>query len=229
MAQEKEEKRRGPRFPPGYFACKRTIAELERFQELLRHHRRWAHQIQFARDLKELIPADTKPEHEHTVIEREMNRLIPLVAQSLELVGITTVVSWTTIEDQWWEGQSKYAPKEHQQNLILNALHLPDKEGRATFFDALLGYLDRGIGAYTELKKRAIRRKYNPVAWIAFVMSLPIRVISRAGLESDDSESTIVSAYAWFIRIVVGIILVFMATKLGISIDWKEILSFLKP
>src|SRR5690242_11774025 len=101
MTEGEQPRPRAMRFPPGYFACGRVVKDLQKFQDLIRHHRSWAHQIEFARPLKELIPKDTKPEHEQTVIEREINRLLPLVGQDLFMVGISTHVTWKKLEDAW--------------------------------------------------------------------------------------------------------------------------------
>ncbi|MGE3278094.1 MAG: hypothetical protein AB7O67_23540 [Vicinamibacterales bacterium] len=153
MPDDKQHEPKSFRFPPGYFACSRAIERLKKFQDLIRHHKRWAHQIEFARPLDQLIPKGTKPEHQHTVIEREINRLLPLVGQDLHMVGVPTGVSWKKLEDAW-----DY-----------------DKP-------------NQGIGVYDSMQSSARRRKFMPLSWLAYAVSIPVRVLIRAGLVSPFRE-----------------------------------------
>jgi len=212
------------RFPPSYWACKKIVENLKRFQDLLRHHYRWAHQVEFARPIHELIPPDTKPQDEQSVIDREINRMLPRVYRNLELVGVTTGVSWTEIEDQWWKTEGdKYAPKKHSNDLLLNCLHLPTQGSRAGFFDQLIAFLDQAIGAYEDLQRAAVRRMRNPLHWIAFVISIPIRIFDRAGFDLNGTEWKIV---VWILQVLVGLGLILVLVKLKVSIPWDKVLEF---
>lgn len=82
---------------PGYFTCKKILFELEKFQNLIPHHSRWAHQLSYAKPIKELIQ-DFQEKNRHWLIRREINRLIPLVRQALAWAGIETLITTTKEE-----------------------------------------------------------------------------------------------------------------------------------
>lgn len=73
---------------PGYRECERILDRLRRFQDLVRHHQRWASEIERARPLEELLPEGTKPTEQPSEIKRQIRRLIPLVARDLTLGGV---------------------------------------------------------------------------------------------------------------------------------------------
>ncbi len=47
------------RVTPSYFECGRRLEVLRRFQDLVRQNERWAHEIDFARPLADLLPEGT--------------------------------------------------------------------------------------------------------------------------------------------------------------------------
>jgi hypothetical protein len=228
MAEE-EPVPKGPRYLPGYFRCRRAIDRLERFKDLVRHHQRWAHQIEFARPLSQLIPPVKEQHHEHTIIEVELNKMIPLVSRDLDLVGIQTRVSWNTSDPEfdYDNSREKYVNHEHHRDLIDGYFEMQREEPRmrGQAFDLVLQKADRGIGVYEHLKSAAIHRTFNQIWWLAYLVSIPVRVLDHAGLGGAQADSKLVSAYGWTLRIVFLLILAFGATKLGITIPWREMLK----
>jgi hypothetical protein len=234
MAGEDEPPKRAhvprPRYPPGYFACRRVIARLKRFQDLIRHNQRWGHQVQFARRLDELIPKDTELAKVPWVIESEINKLMPIISWDLRRVGIPTGVRWEDRDDEFeMIGTSpKFKKVRCNADLISDYFELPREGSNARFFDMVIAAVDRGIGAYEMLQRHALRRKYNPLDWIAFLLALPILVLERAGIASEETDSKLVTGYAWIIRILIAILLGLTVTKLGTSIPWNVVTGFLK-
>ena len=210
------ERERGPRvLSPGYFACRRAIDRLGRFQDLARHHQGWAHQIDFARPLDQLLPGGYKPAQEPWVIQRELNRLIPAVLFCLQDAGIPTTVI------------HRHGASEHRSDLIANYFELLRCSSDAETFDLLIATLDRGIGVCEAAKSNAIYRKLNPMHWVAYLMRLPLTLLELAGLTDKSTPGGIVKAYAWLVRLLVLLILCLAATRLGISIPWDRLLTFI--
>src|SRR5205814_393913 len=95
--------------------------------------------------------------------------------------------------------------------------HLPH-DGLATAFTEVVGKLDEGIGLYEELKRRAFRELFNPLAWIAHVLYAPVWVMQRAGLEDpNEPPSAVLRAYAWVLRVMAFIAVALLLKKLGLG------------
>ena len=77
---------------PGPWHCQGSLGRLARFLDLIRHHRRFATQIRFARPLTELIGMEREDPGSSEIIKREINRLIPLVTQDLRLGAVSASV-----------------------------------------------------------------------------------------------------------------------------------------
>jgi hypothetical protein len=69
---------------------------------------------------------------------------------------------------------------------------------------------------------------FSPLSWIAAAVRLPISILERAGIESGEASSGVLKAYALLMRAIMLVILLFIAAKLGISIPWEKLFTFLK-
>jgi hypothetical protein len=92
MTDSVDAKRERPWHPPGYRASGRGIERLEKFQDLVRHLDRFGADLNLARPISDLIPgAPIERSHDQVrLIEREINRLVPVVFHDLREVGIPT-------------------------------------------------------------------------------------------------------------------------------------------
>lgn len=206
---------------PGYWRCRRILNRLRKFQDLVRHQERWGYDLDNAQPLEALLPkgTDTSPANAHQVsqlIEKQINRLIPLVQFDLTVTGINTGASIRVNDDpeQW-----------RDINLVSSYLdQLPPEVPRNRRYELLMQCLERNIGWFEERQRRATWDAVNPLHWLAQVARLPITVLEMAGLVPTQKEhSQFVTVYVWLLRFVFLLILVFAATKLGISIPWKWI------
>lgn len=208
---------------PGYWRCRRVLRRLHEFQDLVRHLERWATDVENARPIEELLPkgTDTSPANAfrvHQLIERQINRLIPLVSRYLSAAAINTRARFRYRgypADEWREG-----------DLVAGYFENVPVEGRQERFERLMRCLETGIGVYEERQRGAIRDGLNPLYWLALTLRLPITVLEMAGLITTYEEhSQFVKAYVWLVKVVMLSVLILGATKLGISIPWGEILS----
>jgi hypothetical protein len=217
--------------PPGYLACNRVIERLRRFQDLVRHDQRWAHQIEQARPLGQLIPPNLPEHQKHLAIEKELNRIIPLVARDMDRAGISTGITWTTKEEEYDFEKSvpRFFDKKHTADLVSGYFELPKgSRMRGQTFDMLLRSVDQAIGVYEHLRTYAIHRKFNPLHWAAFVLSIPVQVLELAGLDGAEVPSKLVTAYGWALRIVFLGAAALAATYFGIKIPWNAMLQIFK-
>jgi hypothetical protein len=213
--------------PPGLFACRRAIDTLKRFQDLVRHYMPLPPDIDFARPLSELIPAGTKKEHEHSTIEQQINRLAPRVSRDLALAGIDTHVSLSKWEEKEFGGL-EMEKVSLDQDLIGNYFDMQHGGSSLQTHRMLMYAIEEGIGVYESFKSAAMRRMFNPITWVAAVVRLPITILERAGVESGEASSGVVKAYGLLLRVLMLVIVLFIAAKLGISIPWEKLFAFLK-
>lgn len=207
-------------YSPNYFECKWAIERLKRFQDLIRHDKGYADQVRYARSLVELIPEliKTKKIDEHWIIEREINRLIPIIQNDLHLAHIETLITHKTSDLEYDDEKGVHKPKERKSsyNLIRDYFELPNKH---EFFEMIIKSVERGIGWYLGRERNAFIEIFNPLSWLAFFIRVPIIIIQKAGIET--SNKVVAESYAWLIKIIMLILLIFIATKLGISIPWS--------
>jgi hypothetical protein len=88
--------------------------------------------------------------------------------------------------------------------------------------------LERGIGGYEEMQRASVRRAFNPISWMAWIVGIPIRVLELAGVPMDDASSKGVSVIAWLLRLAMFVVVTFTAAKLGFSLPWDRLGAFLK-
>ena len=211
---------------PGYWRCRQVLRRLHEFQDLVRHRERWAPDIEIARPLEELLPkgTDISPANGFRVIqliERQINRLIPIVSRNLLRGGINTRIRCRVRnhpQDEWRE-----------VDLVLGYFErLPDG-GQQERYERLMRCLEAGIGVYEERQRGAKRDSLNPVHWLALILRLPITIMESAGLITTHEEhSRFVRVYAWLMQVVMLLLLIMLATKLGISIPWGGVLKAVK-
>ncbi len=216
--------------PPGFLKSRRAEERLSLFQDLVRHHQRWGHQIRFARPIEELLPPNTPPNDRYPLLEREIQRLIPLIREDLRAAGVLSVFSMTSKEFEYDFEKGKQLPHETTQtyDVVRDYFLLPHDNTRAKYFDLLMAVLEQGIGFYLETRRSALRRKLNPVSWLACVIRFPVLVLEAGGLEGQAGKSAVYGVYAWLLRLVILAILALIATKLGVSIPWRQLVALLK-
>src|SRR5712692_2100369 len=214
------------RLTTGYLECARRIEILKRFQDLVRHRERWAHQIGFARPLEELLPEGTTELTQWEVIDQQISRLQPVVGAFLALAGIGTV--FTFLEPSFDREKSRVVmdPAGHY-DVILQYFELPQGDlGRArqAWFEKVMNVLEQGIGVYEARRARALREKFNPLAWVAGILRFPVIVLGRAGLlDTEEGPSMVLRGYFWLVRVLFLMILTLLAARLGLSTPWQRI------
>jgi len=226
------------RLTTGYWDCRKRIARLRRFQNLIRHREKWGHQLDLAPPLATLIPElyreipdeersgympNLTPEQvrvmrEPAIIEREINRLIPMVHAYLNVLGIDTRRTYS----RWNHAEGREDKTEF--DLISDYFYLPP-EGTGSSFNAVIGVVEQGIGVYEARQHVAKLEILNPLLWFAWIIRSPLYVLERAGFDESPAavQSAVFQGYAWIVRSLVVVLLVLLATKLGISIPWQQI------
>jgi hypothetical protein len=220
---------RRPRFAPGIFACKRAVVRLTEFRDLVAHDQRWGGHFQQARPLTELLPPGTPRDRQHLVVEQVINKRIPSTWVILHNAGIPTDVAWTDNRLVWDYDAKDTRPrnKRSSADLVADYFQVLRDDQNGELFEMLIHVLDQSVGYYDDMQKRAWKRKYNPLDWIAYVFSLPVRILDRAGLLREPTPSTGMAIFEWILRIVFAAILLFGA-YLGMKIPeaiWQLIVK----
>jgi hypothetical protein len=212
----------------GIWRARRGIAILQRFQNLVRHHLG----IKFPGEpalvpLEELIPGETGDLSDQMVrrkaVEREINRLIPVVSDILVIAGVDAVFERTGYEDAEF-GRSR--------KKVTVPIHIIEHSFNETQLDLdayrfLMQTIERGVGAYQARYAVARREALSPISWAAWIVGLPLTVMNRAGFDSAEAASTAATVWGWVIRFVMLTICLLIATRVGVSIPWKELLESL--
>ena len=167
-----------PRFlrPPGYFATKRVIAALKKFQNLIRHRERWAYDLPFACPIEELIPSSIPAQQQGDYLDQEITKEMQLIQWNINAAGVQTAVIYNrrnTINDQI---------RNDHYDLILDYFRLPRAEDSHKAYAAVMQALSQAIGVYEARLRQAKRELYNPVIWIANLVHIPVMILERAGI-----------------------------------------------
>jgi hypothetical protein len=213
--------------PLTYWQCRRLIGWLKRFQGLVIHREKWGIYMQDAAPIEELLPGVDENER-WRIIDREINRLVPLVSFALNRIYISTQVTLTDYASEVKEGQLAKKQINRTYSLIDNYFELPRGNRRQDCFRLLMQALERGVGGLEEEKRTAVRMAFSPISWLAWVVEIPIRVLERAGVPMEDASSKGVHAIGWVLRLGMFIVVAFVAAKLGLSVPWEKLFSFLK-
>lgn len=211
--------------PPGYFECKRIIARLRLFQDLARYREGFGHEIQFARTLEELLPEGTSEAQRPFVIDRELNRLIPIIHRDLHRAEIPTDMVEVT------KKSTKFDKEGHVvETVIVKGSDydiLEHFHGHQNVFQVLMTEMERAIGVYQEWQNAAFRDFFNPLVWLAWFIRLPISLRERAGLQDAATASCVIQGYGWIIRVCVAVLIVLtvslVLTWLGVPVPWDKI------
>jgi hypothetical protein len=157
-------------------------------------------------------------------MEREINRLIPLVGSALDYIKISTTVTLSDYERDLATENLAMTKVNRTYDLIDDYFELP-REGRQSqeFFRLLMQTLERGIGGFEEAMRAAVRRALSPISWLAWIVEIPVRILERAGVPMEDASSKGVHAIVWVLRLGMLIVVSFVATRLGLSIPWEKL------
>jgi len=221
-----EDTKRKHRRLVGYGAAKRTIKRLRRFQDLVRHHQRWASELQHARPLEELLPPNTPENHQRAEIARQINRLIPMVVNDIRRVGIPCLVPFgNRLYDPERRAFVRDRETEETYHVIADYFDLP-RDASASASDRVMRVLEQAIGAY-EHRLRAARWEWiNPLAWIASILYAPLWILERATLIDPYEPPTVLTKiYQWIAQILFLVLLSLLITLAGFEIPWEEIVS----
>ena len=177
--------------------------------------------------MSELFPGEEKrPPPE--VLEQHLNRLLPMVHRDLVRADIPIRITMSTTRRRPSENNPLISVPEtvtDHYELPINLFDIPDSRYGARY-NLMTAMLDRGIGFYEQRRDDAYWELFNPLVWIAFVLSAPLFILERAGLE-DVGPAWLVNLYGWVVQALVLGLMIFGLTKLDVSIPWGEILLFL--
>jgi|HubBroStandDraft_6_1064221.scaffolds.fasta_scaffold30862_3 hypothetical protein len=205
---------------PGYFATKRILKRIHRFQDLIRHRERWAADLEFACPLEDLVPANVPEIQRVQYLDGEILRMMQGVHRAVNFAGVPTGVYYERRNPVDQENE-----REHY-DLILDYQRLPRQDDAYKSFQAVMGVLEQAIGVYDVRLNQAKREIFNPVAWAAHLIRLPITVMERAGLVGHEKTvEMVLGGYAKFMRVAMSVILILIALLLGVKIPWKEIVA----
>jgi hypothetical protein len=206
---------------PGYFAVKRKLAGITRFRDLIIHRERWAGADQDASPVQELFP-DLAPGTQPTrdVIDREIKRAQRPVHFDLNFAHVPTGVIHKEFD------HAKNGMVETSYDVILDYFRLPRDHKPHLAYEATMNTLEQGIGTYQVALSHARRELYDPVAWLAKVIRIPITVMERAGFGGHEkTQELMLGGYVRFIKIAMGAFIIVVTLLLGIKIPWKEIVA----
>jgi hypothetical protein len=205
---------------PGFWRTKTKLHRARRLQDLIRHRERWAGDIDLAQPLEKLLP-DFPPDKRSAVLDQEINRLLRVVHWDLNSYGVPTAYIFEDPYDQTG------SPEKKKYDIILDYFRLPRYSGREhAAFNAAMRTLNEGIGVFEAHLLRAKRDLFNPIAWAAHLIRLPITVMERAGfIGHEKTEELMLGGYAKFMKIAMSFILFFIALRLGIKVPWKNLLD----
>jgi hypothetical protein len=159
------------------------------------------------------------------LLDREINRLIPLVVEHLGTAEVNTEVIVQELDQRLDNERIIQRHVDRPYDLFESYFEL---EGRSDTFIFQMQALERGIGVYSARRERAFREMFSPITWLAWAVSLPILVLERAGVPMEDASSSGVQAVAWLLRLGMFVLIALVGTKLGVSIPWDKIGSLLK-
>jgi hypothetical protein len=224
MADDREEraaKHRGRMMrSAGYFQCKRVIAFLREFQDLVRHDFRFESQHAH-RTLEVLVPGSEVPANRERLLHARINQLIPRVRNALWVAGIRT-----DMVSEEYEGSSLEDPKKVERRFDLIE-HYFDHNHDLQSYRYVIQALDRGIGVFEQKERHEFRQLFNPVTYLAWCLRLPITILERAGIDVDEASSVMIRSYGWLVRLVMLLLLALLAKRLGITGVWDKVIQYL--
>jgi hypothetical protein len=170
------------------------------------------------RPLAKLLPKNTPADREQKALVAEINKLIPLVASALHRGRLIPEIAWTEKNKEFDENfVQKLSKERHDAHLILDYFYLYEHE-TVNFQTSLVGVLDQGIGVYEMYRRGSVRRKLNPISWLGFLLSIPVRALIDAGLLSPerDADTTVLK---WVLGLVQAAWVAFVAYLIKLATD----------
>jgi hypothetical protein len=165
------------RRPPSLVDCIRTIKQLERLKDLIRHQHRWAHQT--PRRSLEVLGIESSSQ-----LRTEINKLLPIARRAAFKAQVSTQV--VTQERQRPFVDGKY--KDTTYDLFVNYDRVLEKDGpSAGWFDLVLDSLDQAIGWYEDRRRRLLLQLFNPLRLIAHLLRVPVTVLEYMGFDATGS------------------------------------------
>jgi len=213
MAEEETKGSSSPSPPRlSYFEYKRTLKRLERFQNLIAHRGNCAINLQLVPPIEQLLPKIPE-QNRHSMIDREIKRLMFVVHHDFSTTNISTTLIYRPVTGV----ETKY-------DLVLDYFDLlgsQNIDGHAS----LMLLLENCIGIFQDRKRKAFSELFNPLTWLALGMRAPISILEKAGLADDNTRSLVVKMYSRIMQTLMFLIIAFLATKLGVSIQWQDIFT----
>ncbi len=212
---------------PSYWECNKCLRWLKRFQGLLIHRDNWGLYAQDAPPLDRLLPGVAEKD-KYRAIEREINKLVPLVSSVLDAVEISAAVTHSQYEHDLAQPGLPLKEVKRTYDLIDEYFELPRGEQSQEFFTMIMHTLDRAVGGFEEYRRMSVRRMCNPIWLTAAVVSIPIKVLVRAGVPMEDASSKAVQGIGWLLRLSMLALIALVCTKVGISIPWDKVIAVFK-
>ena len=189
----------------------RTIRQLEKLRDLIRHDNGRAHQINLARPLKKLGINEKDP-NRHQEIRSKINSLIPIAQRSAAQAQVSTGIIVT-------EKKVGISPIEYEDihyDLFIHYHTLMSEDYRSTIrFDMTIDVLDQVIGYYKEVRYRRLINLLNPLRIVASILRIPISVLEYMGFDArGTAANTVLSIIIRFIWILfLAILVVYFSEK----------------
>jgi hypothetical protein len=205
---------------PGYWATKRKLERLRRFQNLIRHRERWAPDMAFACPIEGLVPPSIPEGDRYYYIEQEIYRLMRIVHRDLNFAGVPTGIYY-----KHWDPVEQKDERE-DYDTILDYFRLPREQSARQAFEAVMGVLEQGVGIYAARLSQARWELFNPITWAAYAVRIPITIMERAGLVGHEKTTEMVlGGYARVMKFLMIAILCLILILLGAKVPWKEIIT----
>jgi hypothetical protein len=194
-----------------------------RLRDLIIHKERWGSHIDLAPKLAVLFPGETVDVNLYSTaqrIEQEIQQTRRMVWWDLNYIGVPTGVVYSERPIPGLE------PEEKKYDVIMDYFRLPRSENAHGAFVAVIDVLEQGIGLWKGRLRQAKLELFNPIIWAAKAIRLPITVMERAGFGANEkTQELLLGGYGKFMRIAMGLILMFLALILGLKVPWKEIVT----
>jgi len=194
---------------PTYWACKQILNRLEDFRNLLFYYCPYAgYEEKASKPLSQYVDGTLPHYRQVDQLKEKISNHVELVGRALKRAGIPTII------ERW----SSDADKKETIDVFLNIFgYLKSDRGTAEPYNVLLDLVNRGIGIYEARRKAEKRSFWNPLHWIGLLLKLPLSIIVEADLVSDEeARRTLFKIYARIIEILMLIILLLVADKLGV-------------
>lgn len=194
------------RYPVGYLASKRAIAELDQYRSLVWHLYGYADDMI---DNPELIPLeklikDYDRKHQRKQIKREIDKMVPIILRRFNYVGAPT----------------RYKFSEHGIGKSLDIvvdIYQDFDFCHQLRYEVLVSTIHRVMGYYDYTERIVKRFWFNPLYLLARVINLPITIMVYAGVNVESQKSS--SLHYWFLQVLMAILLALLIVKLGISVN----------